>query len=155
MDLPVVEDAITICKAHLEKTGDREPEVAAYLTQYLLILIYSEWEKKIKEIVSKRADRASDAHLSTFVKSAIDRVDIRTSDLRGLLGRFGGDYKEAFSKNVAPETEQAYQDIIDNRHNVAHGRVQNMTLSDLQRQFRESLKVLDAFANVLGVGREI
>jgi hypothetical protein len=156
MHLPVVENAIATCKAHLEKTGDQEPEVAAYLTQYLLILIYSEWEKKIKEIVAKRADRTADVHLSSFVKSAIDRVDIRFSDLKGLLGKFGSDYKEAFSKRVKLETERTYGNIINNRHDVAHGRrPSTMTFSELQKQFEGSLKVLDAFEKALGVGHEI
>jgi hypothetical protein len=161
MHLRVVEDAITTCKKHLEKPENRQPEIEAYLTRYLLILIYAAYEQKIRDILFEKAGSISDSSLSSFIKSLTVTVTrrIRSADLNNLLERFSSEHKAEFSRTSQTNSKawQAYNSIVSNRNIIAHDAAQSvtMTFEDLEKGFRESLKVLDAFANVLGVGREI
>lgn len=155
MHLPQVEDAITTCKQHLERMEKRVPEIEIYFTRYLLVLIHAVYEQKIKNLVSERTDGVLDKHLSSFIKSVKGSVTRRIgiTELSELLGRFGDDFKQAFSKKIQEkgDAQQAYSDIISNRNIIAHDATQSITLTfgDLESRFNKSLVVLDTLAEIL------
>lgn len=159
MRLPQVEDAISTCKSHLDVTKTWGTEVEAYLTRHILVMIHAEYEQKIKNIVFEKVSGVSDKHLSSFIKSAIGTVvrSIRITELSGLLGKFGEDYKATFHEKMkeSGNAQQAYESILSNRRLVAHGDAQSgqITFGDLEIWFKESLVVLDTFAEILRPGR--
>ncbi len=157
MRLPQVEDALTTCKQHLERTRTEGTAVEPYLVRYLLVLIHAAYEQTIKDLILEKMKGVSDKHLSSFVTSVTGSVirSIRITDLSGLLGRFGNDYKDVFSTKI-PErggAYRAYDDIMVNRRNIAHdvGQPMSLTFKDVENRFHESLAVLDAFSEALGV----
>lgn len=154
MHIPRLEEAIEVCAKHLDQTNARNTEIEAFLTRYLLVLICATYEEQIERLVAKRALKVSDSHVSAFMQSATGNLirGIRVSELSRFLGRFGDDYKQLFSAKVNDtDAHRAYDSIISNRHDTAHGPGAAMTFGELQRLFSDSLGVLDAFAEALGV----
>ncbi len=70
--------------------------------------------------------------------------------LASLVGRFGGDFKERFQEKVKGTREATFFDnIITNRHLVAHSGEANVTFGELVEFYEEGHKVLDIFSEVI------
>lgn len=103
-------------------------------------------------MVRRRCLRSRDEHLKRLIEPHLVYVTKRfaVGDLNNLLGRFGQDYQDAFTNqfvNQRPQT--AWNNIYTNRQAVAHGAGLQMSFTDLIRDYRESLAVLDAFVAAL------
>ena len=140
---------------HLDDTSSRQSEIETYIVQYLLVRACAEYESRLVRMVERRCLRVGDAHVKRFVQRSI-RDSCRyfnIGDIKGLLGRLGDDYKEAFdSKVMNTQSHVAWDNIYTNRHSVAHGHGSvQMNFADLKQNYSESLAVLDALAHCLGL----
>ena len=72
-----------------------------------------------------------------------------------LISRFGVDYQKTFKDALGKQTDKedwriAWDNIVTNRHIVAHGRGPvMMTLADLKVQYKSSLRVIDEIVKAL------
>ena len=150
-----VDQALSACQAHLDSTESRNTEIEAYLVGYLLVTIYSAYEERVRELLLARIARITeDAAVSSFVDSAYARIvrGIRCSDLAGVLGHFGALLKKAFQDNVNNTAAQvAYDNIINNRHSLAHRSGTNMTFAEVQKDYVASQSVLENLGTSLGL----
>lgn len=142
------------CEQHLDAASVRNTEIETYFVQYLLTRICAEYETRIAILVERRCSRMRDAHIKSFAKrsakDACKRFDI--SDIKGILGRFGDDYKQAFHDQVMKTASHvAWDNIYHNRQAVAHGAGAQMSFPDLKKNYQESLAVLDALVLALGL----
>ena len=142
------------CEDHLDRTGTKGTEIESYFVQFLLTRICAEYESRIAILVHKRCSRTRDIHIKKFnqrgAQDATRNFDI--GGLKGILGRFGEDYKTAFNDlvfNKRPHT--AWDNIYNNRRAVAHGSGATMTLGDLKRDYQDSLVVLDSLSTALSL----
>lgn len=153
MRLVRIDQAIEACQAHLESSGATGTEIEAYLTRYLLILICATFEEEIESLIIERAAKSGDPGLESFVRSAVGQVfrSLKTSEIAGLLGRFGVDYKERFRQELT-NTERAetfFNNIVTNRHDTAHSVGSNVSFAELVRFYSEGHVVLDAIKATL------
>ena len=65
-----IEHAIKLCDRHLCETNSRGSDIEAYFTKYLLILICSNYENRIREMIIERVKKANDSELVSFVDKA-------------------------------------------------------------------------------------
>jgi hypothetical protein len=140
------------CEGHLDKTGTKGTEIESYFVQFLLTRICAEYESRIAILVHKRCSRTKDIHIKKFnqrgAKEATKNFSI--GDLKGILGRFGEDYKTAFSDLVLDKPPHvAWDNIYNNRQAVAHGSGAKMSFDDLKRDYHDSLVVLDSLCTAL------
>ena len=157
MRLPVVDAEIELCEEHLRAAGAFDTEIETFLVRYLLVLICGRYEETIESLVVRRAERAGDAQVTQFVKSAVDRMvrSPKTSDIAGLLDRFGEEEKDRFREKVKDtRAELSFNGIVANRHAIAHGGTVQMTFEDLRKDYSRSLAVLEECASALGVSPE-
>jgi hypothetical protein len=157
MKLAKIDHAIEICEEHLDRTNSRGTEIEAFLTQYLLVLICAAFEEEIEQIVIHRLSGSGDAHVEAFAKSALDAVfrSIKTSEIAGLLNRFGPDYKAEFSSRVSNTRAETYfNNIVVGRHATAHSIGSSVTLRELIEFYTEAHTVLDAIAGVCSAGAQ-
>lgn len=149
-----VEDAIRICRGHLDSTESRNTEIETYLVGYILAVIYAEYEKWLREAIATRAAGVGDAAILAFVRAAAARVlrSIKCHEIAGILGWFGEDCKTTFQKAVNNTPAQAaYDNIIVNRMSVAHASGTNMTLGEVEQAFTDSQEVLKQVMIALGL----
>ncbi len=152
MRLPEVDFAIEQCKDYLNRTNSLGTPIESYLTRYLLVLIYSEFERVVKEILSRRLSLANDPHTESFSRFAVDRLirSIKISEIAGVLGRFGSDYKAEFDEKVVNDPlGNNFDSIINNRHISAHGPGATVTFRDMETYYEESHVVLDQIQSIL------
>jgi len=149
-----IEYAIQLCEGHLDVTNSKGSDIEAYLTKYLLILLCSSYEKRIREIIIERVKKANDLELISFVDK-IYRYSLRTlrlSEMRGnLLKRFSEKYVEEFDRKIIPNDDPAikYSNIVENRHAAAHGGTVNMTFGELVNSYKTAEVVISSLSEVL------
>jgi hypothetical protein len=152
MKLARIDQAIEKCQQHLTQTGVAGIEVEAFLTNHLLILIYAAFEEEIKEIVIKRAAKICDPPLESFIKSAFKVVfrSMLTSELAKLLACFGPEYSARFKSRVSgTRTETFFNNIVTDRHLVAHEGSSNITFRDLVEFYENGHRILDELSETI------
>lgn len=149
MEFPDIDATLEKCKNHLEITKSTGSEIESFFTSFLLVYIYSRFEMKIKEIISLNLnDNCKGKDLSSFFAPYVDNMSkrLKTSEISThILRKFGKQYEELF-KNKLNDKEQnvtAYNNIITNRHKVAHGEGSNFTFSELSESVRKSKVIFD------------
>jgi hypothetical protein len=152
MNFKRLDDAMATCKKHLDSTGARGTEIESFLVSHLLVAAVADYEEKLEAMMAKRAERTADGHLHSFVKAACNKMARAPSlsKIAGLLGSFGQDYKAAFSTVITNTPAHiAYDNIVTNRHAIAHKTGSLFTFTDLERDYPTSKQVLEAAANAL------
>lgn len=152
MKIARVEEAFEKCRNHLTQTNSFSTEVETFLTQHLLVLICASFEEEIEQIIAERANATKDPHIASFCRSCVAKGfrNPKTSDIAGLLGRFGEDYKRIFQSNVTGTKEETnFNNIVNNRHKVAHESGVNVTYTELEKFYREGVTILDKFKEAL------
>lgn len=146
MRLVKIDNAISTCEQHLSSTGAGQSEIESYLTRYLLILICATFEEEIEKILLKRSEQINDAHIKSFFQHCIDKTfrSIKSSEIAGILGKFGSDYKQTFQDKANGTIEETfYNNIVINRHFTAHSTGASITFSELVNYYEKGHLILD------------
>lgn len=153
MRLARVDQALEHCERHLDLTKSFGTEIESLITSSLLVLICAEFEQRVKAIIEERCNFIPDGALREFVGSCVDAVfrSVRSSEIAGLLNRFGRDYGEAFKEktDANPKAVTLYNNIVTNRNTVAHSTGGNMTFAEIKSSYGEGHVVLDFFRETL------
>jgi len=154
MQLGLLDVYLQNCERHLDAANARNTEIESYLVQYLLTRICAEYESRIVVLVQRRCLRMRDAHVRRFnERSAKDACRFfKIGDIKGILGRFGEDYKTSFHDRIVNTAAHvSWDNIYSNRQAIAHGAGAQMSFADLRRDYTQSLEVLDAVTAALSL----
>lgn len=154
MDFTRIDHAMSVCKSHLVATSTANTEIESYLVGYLLSVIYAEFEQRIRAMVCKRAERASDVDVHNFVVSAVGRLmrGIKIAEVKGIIGQFHPQCSADLDAQVNDsQMLTMYTNMILNRHGVAHVSGSNMTFLELEASLVHGKLVVEAVAIALGL----
>jgi hypothetical protein len=158
MRLPEIDLAIATCEQHLTASNALGTEIEIYLTSYLLVFMCASFEEHIERLVNERASKSADTFLAAFVRSAMSQLfrSLKTSEIAGLLGRFGVEHGKRFQDEMTktPETARAatfFNNLVLNRHGTAHKAGSDLTFHEVVEFYSQAHIVLDAVALVLGL----
>lgn len=147
MKLQQVDEAISVCEAHLNSSKAARTQIESYLTQALLVLTCAAFEEQIETILEKRAITLKDANMARFFHSCVSAVfrSPKSSEIAGLLNRFGPRFKESFQKRAEadPVAVTYYNNIVTNRHGAAHANLINCSFPELKAFYEKGHQVLD------------
>jgi hypothetical protein len=153
MRLARIDQTLEECGKHLASTGAQGTEIESLLTRSLLVLMCSEFEQKIESIVQEKCASIKDSSLQEFFGSCVGAVfrSVKSSEMAGLLNRFGGDYKETFrmKTDANPVAVTFYNNIVTNRHGVAHSDGGNVTFIEVKKFYEQGHVILDYFRETL------
>ncbi len=151
MRLPRVEEALTECRRHLAAEGDVGASVRSLLAQAVLILIYAEFDRAIREQLMRRCADIPDPEVRRFVANCVDSVfrSLGIGALAGLLGRFDDEARQEFQRRVDRDTNEKYDSLIRSRNIVAHGDGAAPTLEEVEEYYERAHVVLDHFRYAL------
>ncbi|MGA2070794.1 MAG: HEPN domain-containing protein [Sedimentisphaerales bacterium] len=151
-----IEYAIKVCVEYLnkcDKTSPDLPEIESRIVSGLVVLIVSEYEERIENTFIKRAEQCGDNAVSTYIRNILAEK-FRSPDIGKItetLGRFGGTFKESFSKTVLnTESHAAWDNIMRARHAVVHKKgTLNLTLRELEGDYPKTKYVISQLEAVL------
>lgn len=163
MTITRVDAALEDCERHLETTSSYGTEIEGILTVYVSAVIYAAFEAEVRRTLAARvAVAADDAHVGNFASFASVRLvrSIKISELAGAAGWFHADCKARFHEKLDDEAHAAWDNIVNNRHGVAHEDdspvVSNMTWRELKEAYPKALSVLNCLsASISGHEAEV
>jgi len=113
----------------------------------------SEFEQKIEGLVQQKCSSIEDSSIKEFFGSCVNAVfrSVKSTEMAGLLSRFGPSHKEAFRQKTYDhqKAETFYNNIVTNRHRVAHSEGSQVTFRDTKQFYEEGHVVLDFFQQAL------
>jgi hypothetical protein len=148
MNLTRVEAALDDCERHLEATNSFGTEIEAILTAHVSAVIYGAFEAEVRRTLAVRVMAGlQDAHVRNFSRVASEKLvrSIKTSELAGVAGYFHRDCKTRFHDSLGGEAQAAWDNIVNNRHGIAHEHspaVSNMTWRELKEAHPKALAVI-------------
>ena len=155
MRIDRIDDAIERCEEHLSAAGVVDDKIKNLLAQSLLILIYSEFERKFRELVMERCSSVDDKPIREYIGSSMREIvrGLYLSDVSGTLARFGPTHKDKFNqrRDENRQADEMYTSLLKNRHIVAHGKGSNATLKEVKGYYEEGHVVLDYFKDALWI----
>ena len=149
-----VDAALETCGEHLTSTGTLGTEVEASLTAYVSAVAYSSFEAEARRIVSSRgAGDGKDPRLAAFTAHAAVKLmrSIKVGELAGAAAWFHRDCKQTFQDLLTDEQKTAWDNIVSNRHGVAHegdpstSAVSSLTFREFEGLYPQAVGVLDVF----------
>ena len=142
MRIPRIDQALEKCEAHLSLGEAVEAEVQSLLAQSLLILIYAEFERKVRALIRQRCQYEADNSVRGFLDSCAESSfrGLKIGEIAGLLNRFGASHKEVFNQHLEQnqKVRNRYDSILNNRHKIAYGE-----FSDVKQYYEHGHCVLD------------
>ena len=153
MRIERVDEVLKIYDENFPKKYEMNPRLEFILAQALLVVIYSEFEKKFKNMVVERfslaQDRSPANYISSFRRGSI--LGLKLGDISGFIGRFGQEHRDTF-KGLIKQNGIAcdmYNSIVINRHEAAHGSGSSETISGVKKLYDSGHIVLDLFEQAL------
>ncbi len=153
MNLTRVDAALEDCERHLETTGTFGTEIEPILTVYVSAVIYAAFEAEVRRTLAARIASVveQDQHVGNFATYASTRLvrSIKIGELAGAAAWLHEDCKLRFHDALDGEAHAAWDNIVTNRHGVAHEDdstvVSNMTFRELKEAYPKALTVLECF----------
>lgn len=145
MRISRIDEAFEKCREYWENASGVDQEIQSFLAQSMLVLIYAEFEKKLKEIVIGRCAEVEDSSVKEYIRNSTRIQSLKIGDIAGLVGRFGEIHKEEFRRILEEHRleENLYESIRSNRNSVAHGGAINATLDEVKTYYEGGHAVLD------------
>lgn len=156
MDFPRIDAALKSCREHLDATASRNSEIELFLVNYVLGVIYAEYEQAIRFVIVGRSQTGADAHHDAFVAVAVKRItrSFRLSELCGYLNYFDGTCKKDFLGKVEnSQYHSAWDSLMHSRMDFAHASGAQLTLDEVEGYYANSKVVLEAFEAAIGIGK--
>jgi len=153
MLIPRIDRALSECEVYIFNLEHVNPEIVNFLAQSMFIMVYAEFEKQVRILMRERCSVTGDAGLAGYMKNSMNQVirGISIRQLSQILKYFGPENREEFL-NKLEENSRAktmYENILENRNNLAHGESSQATFSDVKSFYEGGHLVLDYFREAL------
>lgn len=141
--LKIVEEAV--------RGGALPGPTQSFLAQYIAVVLYSEMEEKVSDIVKCHLEQFTDQAVANFVTNSLADLlkRIPKSDISKLTARFGDDFKTRFNDAVEERRVSLYSNVISARHEIGHRRGSNITVSEVREGHTAANHILDVLKDCL------
>ena len=158
MKIDKIDVLLDLCKVHIDERKIVDGRIEALLVQGLLVSMCAEFENILKKLTNARGKSLRESGRCDYDVKYADRAFRSASpeNIERAVGRFGDSNKHEFErlKNGGAAAWRAYENIIRNRNDVAHGRPFQMTLREVREFYESGHVVLDWFESALWAGNK-
>lgn len=118
-----------------------EDEMQSTFAKYICIRLGGFMETSLKESIQNFVDaRKSHTVISSYIKSRLqDITNLNADKIERLLKSFSDDWSSKFKYQASDEMKMSLGSIYTNRNDIAHGGNNNVSLSNLRKDY-ENLK---------------
>lgn len=130
--------------------------IESFLAQYAAVVMYSEMEEKLSDIIRIRLTSYTHQAMAAFVSTTLKDLIRRTqkSDIMKFSARFGDDFKLRFNELVNASEVTLYTNVISARHEIGHRRGSNVTIYEVRQGIAAANHILlslnDCFDEICG-----
>lgn len=147
---------IALCQRHLTDSSSEGTPIESILVGYVLSIVYAEFESIVKFSILERCTIGKDQESESFLKHVVKRTvrSIKVTELSGMLGLFSPVFKQQFQQEVKADKglgETYYNNLVGNRHALAHHASVNATMNDIDEWLPLAKLVIVAFRKSLGL----
>ncbi len=105
------------------KPGQLDPQMVSHLSRYLCVLASGFVEESVRLIVSDYATRNANVEVSRYVRKRLERfVNPALNNILCLVAEFDPELRTSIETQMGEDVRAAIQGVVDNRHQIAHGR---------------------------------
>ncbi len=142
---------------NLEARAKAEPvstddELKAQMAQFLCVLSSGLIEEAVRLTLSSFATARSSPEVASYVTTHLAEFqNPKFEKIMVLLSSFNPDWREHFEDLASTEVKDAIDSIVNNRHQIAHGRqvgISIVTFSKYYRHIRAFIDDLDALVTL-------
>ncbi len=151
-----IDNAILKCKNFLSNCKLEDPEIEIYLTSYLLLITYSNFESYIRDAIIKYlCKNYEDIDLKNYVNFSTKRLvrSITIKEIGKLLKEINPKLKKIFTEYQQKNQQIAnsYDSLLTNRHQVAHTNGAKITMSDFLNYYKDAKKLFVQLNKILNI----
>lgn len=123
----------------------------SFLAQYLAVVLYSEMEERVADIVKAHLEKYTHEAVATFVSTTMADVIRRLpkSDIAKLAARFGDNFKIQFNSATQEHKVAIYGNVISARHEIGHRRGSNITIAEVRAGHDAANHILEVLSTCL------
>ena len=159
MRIDEIDDAIEVCREHLNESGAWGSDVESFLTQYVLVRIRANFEQAVDALLRQPLAEVNDEYVIALAEHGIRLISrgSRTSHISETLGRIDATnaLRNRFRSSISnTPIEQSFNRIAESRNAVAHGSGANFTFQELVDHYERAHMVLDALRDAIAGWRE-
>lgn len=123
-----------------------DPAIDSFLAQYVAVVLYSEMEEKVSELIQAKLTTHSNSTIAAFLHSNMEKIIRRTpkSDIADLVSQFDKGFKETFNSLISDATATRYMNVINARHQAGHGKGASVALGEIQMGLAAANEILAA-----------
>lgn len=134
----------------LDRTGTatwEDIEMQGHWGRYLCVLAAGLLENSIKEVYAEYIHSSSSPHVAKYATSNLERISSpRASRFIQVASSFNSDWGTAlrdFMDHGQGERRNAIDSIINNRHQIAHGRNTSISVVRVKDYLQRAVEVID------------
>lgn len=146
LDLARLDKEIELCVEHVNATDSRRTVMGDFIAKCLLVRIYGQYEIAIRGAVRLKLENITDEACCRRVNAKLNKFSLFLNELEKILRQFGNGHVKKFNDEIDGDTRTGYDNLIGNRHSIAHGRDMNSPLTTYpkptytERRYCRSLK---------------
>lgn len=146
MDLVVQEyvrklDNIFIIAKNIDKDND---ELRAHMAKYLCIRISGLMETFFKRKIANYLNGKTPKPVESYVNNAFKTFSsVNTKKIINTMATFSQEWANEFQETITDTQKASLDAIIANRHNLAHGKDQGLTLKQIEGHYNNIKEIME------------
>lgn len=119
-------------------------ELQSHWARYLCILVSGYLETSVRAIYNEYTSNKSHKNIAKFVSSRLEWFQSpKMGNIIELIRTFNSQWAEELENATKDEIKASVDNIVDNRHNIAHGRNSNISYSQIREYYQNAIKLLE------------
>ena len=128
-----------------QKASGGDIEIQSHWAKYLCVLSAGFLENALCEIYADFCKRAASEHVANFASKILSRIQNpkanRFIEVASSFKKSWGEDLEAFVEEDG--RREAIDSIMNNRHQIAHGKISNISIAQLQNYLDKAIEVVN------------
>ncbi len=131
-------------------TLSQDPELMAHWARYLCILASGFLEESVRILLSEYVQKKANATVSRYVNAQLDGFqNPKAGKILELLRGFDPLWAESVEQFMGDERKDAVDSIVNNRHQIAHGRSVGISYVTIKKYYEKAVEVVDFIERTL------
>ncbi|MBO1057855.1 MAG: hypothetical protein HEQ27_15560 [Dolichospermum sp. JUN01] len=129
-----------------------EPAIKSEWSKYLCILVSGFIEESLRVLLEKYCENKASANIQKFVGKKIDDItNCNANKIKKILDEFSSDWSNKFTNRIIDndQIKTAIDNVVQNRHKIAHGKSIGMSYSNISKDYKNVKKAVEILEEII------